>query len=72
MDYSLLSNAPLFRGISPDEIEIILKSVPNKVKKSQSGSLISQSGEPVNSLMVVTKGAVKGEMVDYTGMVIKI
>ena len=72
MDYSLLSNAPLFKGISPDEIEIILKSVPNRIKKFQAGSIISQSGEPVNSLMVVTKGAVKGEMVDYTGRVIKI
>jgi CRP-like cAMP-binding protein len=72
MDYSLLSNAPLFKGISPDEIEIILKSVPHRVKKFQSGSMISQSGEPVNSLMVVIKGVVKGEMVDYAGRVIKI
>src|SRR5665647_361492 len=72
MDYSLLSNAPLFKGISPDEIEIILKSVPNRVKKFQSGSMISQSGEPVNSLMIVIKGVVKGEMIDYAGRVIKI
>ena len=34
--------------------------------------MISQSGEPVNSLMVVIKGVVKGEMVDYAGRVIKI
>ena len=72
MDYSLLSNAPLFKGIYPDEIEIILKSVPNRVKKFKSGSMISQSGEPVNSLMVVINGVVKGEMVDYAGRVIKI
>jgi CRP-like cAMP-binding protein len=72
MDYSLLSNAPLFKGISPDEIEIILKSVPTRIKKFQAGSLISQSGEPVNSLMAVIKGGVKGEMVDYTGRVLKI
>jgi len=72
MDYSLLSNAHLFKGISPDEIEIILKSVPNRVKKFQSGSMLSQSGEPVNSLMIVIKGVVKGEMIDYAGRVIKI
>lgn len=72
MDYSLLSNAHLFKGISPDEIEIILKSVPNRVKKFQCGSMISQSGEPVNSLMIVIKGVVKGEMIDYAGRVIKI
>jgi CRP-like cAMP-binding protein len=72
MDYSLLSNAPLFKGISHDKIEKILKSVPHRVKKFQSGSMISQSGEPVNSLMVVINGVVKGEMVDYAGRVIKI
>ena len=72
MDYSLLSNAPLFKGLSPDEIEIILKRVPHSVKKFQSGSMICLSGEHVNSLMVVISGVVKGEMVDYAGRVIKI
>jgi CRP-like cAMP-binding protein len=72
MDYSILSDAPLFKGISPDEIESILGTVPNRVKKFQSGSMISQSGEPVNSLMVVIKGVVKGVMVDYAGRIIKI
>ncbi len=38
----------------------------------RSGSLISQSGDPVNSLMIVINGIVKGEMVDYAGRVIKI
>ena len=41
-------------------------------ENSESGYLISQSGEPVNSLMIVIKGTVKGEMVDYAGRVIKI
>jgi CRP/FNR family transcriptional regulator, dissimilatory nitrate respiration regulator len=72
MDYSLLSNAPLFKGLSPDEIEKILDNVPHNLKKFQSGSMICQSGEHVNSLMVVISGVVKGEMVDYAGRVIKI
>ena len=72
MDYSLLSNAPLFKHMTPDDVETILAATFFRVKKFQAGSLISQSGEPVNSLMVVTKGVVKGEMVDYTGRVIKI
>jgi len=72
MDYSLLSNAPLFKGLTPDEVEAILSAISHKVKKFQSGSMISQSGEPVNSLMVVIAGVVKGEMVDYAGRVIKI
>jgi len=72
MDYSLLSNAPLFKGLSPDEIEKVLDNVPHNVKKFQSGSMICLSGEHVNSLMVVISGIVKGEMADYDGRVIKI
>lgn len=72
MDYSLLLNAPLFRGLTTGEIEILLSVVPYRTKKFQAGSLISQSGEPVNTLIIVISGIVKGEMVDYTGRVIKI
>ena len=72
MDYSLLSNAPLFKGLSPDEIQKILDNVPHNVKKFQSGSMICLSGEHINSLMVVISGIVKGEMADYAGRVIKI
>jgi len=72
MDYSLLSNAPLFKGLSSSDIETILSKVSYKVKKFQAGSMISQSAEQVNSLIVVINGTVKGEMVDYAGRVIKI
>jgi len=72
MDYSLLSDAPLFRGLTTLEIETILSVVPHRIKKYQADSMISQSGEPVNSLMIVISGVVNGEMVDYAGSVIKI
>lgn len=72
MDYSLLSQAPLFKGISSIEISGILADIQYRTKKYYSGFMISQSGEPVRSLMIVTEGVVKGEMVDYSGRVIKI
>jgi CRP-like cAMP-binding protein len=72
MDYAQLSSAPLFRGMTTGEIETIISGVAHRIKKFQAGSLISQSGEPVNSLMVVISGVVKGEMIDYAGRVIKI
>jgi CRP/FNR family transcriptional regulator, dissimilatory nitrate respiration regulator len=72
MDYNQLSKAPLFKGLIPEEVETIVSGVPYRVKKFLAGSLISQSGEPVNSLMIVISGVVKGEMVDYAGRVIKI
>ena len=72
MDHTLLLNSPLFRGLTTGDIETLLSVVPHRVKKFQAGSLISQSGEPVNTLIIVIIGNVKGEMVDYTGRVIKI
>jgi CRP/FNR family transcriptional regulator, dissimilatory nitrate respiration regulator len=72
MDYTLLSNSHLFRGLKAGDIETVLSGVPLRIKKFKEGTLISQAGEPVNSLMIVVRGAVKGEMVDYAGRVIKI
>jgi len=72
MDYSVLSYSPLFKGLATADIEAVLSEVPYRVKKFHKGTLISQSGEHVNSLMVIISGVVKGEMVDYTGRVIKI
>jgi CRP-like cAMP-binding protein len=72
MDFSLLTECPLFRGLTPQETESILSSFPFRIKKFNSGSFIAQSGEPVNVLMIVIKGVVKGEMVDYSGKLIKI
>ncbi len=72
MDYSKLSHSPLFRGITPHEISAVITVVPHQIKKFRSGYMVAQSGEMVHSLMIVIKGVVKGEMVDYAGRVIKI
>lgn len=72
MDYNNLSKASVFKNLTEKEIEEILSVVPHRIRKFQSGSQVSQSGEPVNSLMIVISGVVKGEMVDYAGRVIKI
>ena len=72
MDYNHLSKASVFKNLTDKEIKEILSVVPHRIRKFQSGSQVSQSGEPVNSLMIVISGVVKGEMVDYSGRVIKI
>lgn len=72
MDFSILSKSPLFSGLSADETEKVLKGVPQRIRKYRAGSLIAQSGEQVTSFMLVIDGIAKGEMVDYTGRVIKI
>jgi CRP/FNR family transcriptional regulator, dissimilatory nitrate respiration regulator len=72
MDYNQLSEAPLFKGLSNTDIEVILSAIPYRIRKFKTGNLISQGGAPVTSLMIVTSGSVKGEMVDDAGRVIKI
>ncbi len=72
MDYSILSSSPLFAGLSSDETEKVMKGVPHKIRKFMAGSLIAQSGDQLTSLLLVLTGTAKGEMIDYTGRVIKI
>jgi CRP-like cAMP-binding protein len=72
MDFSILSGSPLFAGFSEEETEVTLKQVPYKIRKFRAGSLIAQIGEEVTSLMIILEGITKGEMVDYTGRIIKI
>jgi CRP-like cAMP-binding protein len=67
-----LVNTPLFKGLNINEIETIINSIPYRTKKFVKGSFIAQSEETVTSLMIVINGVVKGEMVDYSGRVIKI
>jgi CRP-like cAMP-binding protein len=72
MDYSILLKAPLFRGMMLEEVESAISVTPYRIRRFKDGSMISQSGEPVNSFMMVIEGVVKGEMVDFSGRIIKI
>jgi len=68
----VLVKCPLFKGISLAEIDHLLESIPYQTKKYEKDSLIAQSGEECRSLMVILKGSVKGEMIDFSGKSIKI
>ena len=68
----LLLECTLFQGMSYNEISEALKGHLGRVKHHSSGSLIAQAGEELRSLNILLKGSVKGEMIDYTGKVIKI
>lgn len=72
MNLSILLKSPLFRGLSEKEAEELLELVPHRIRKFKAGTLIAHSGEQLNALIMVVSGAVKGEMVDYTGRAIKI
>lgn len=72
MCYSILSRSPLFQGLTEDKIKMLLSETPHRIRKFRAGSMIAQSGEPVNSLIIVISGIVKGEMIDSEGKIIKI
>ena len=72
MNYSILLKAPLFKDHTEEQIRSVLSVTPHRIRKFRAGSLIAQNGEGVKSLMLVVSGIVKGEMVDYSGKVLKI
>jgi CRP-like cAMP-binding protein len=72
MDYQILLNSPLFRGLTIGEIESAVSATPFRIRKYTTGTIISHSGDPVSSFLLVLDGMVKGEMVDYSGRIIKI
>jgi CRP/FNR family transcriptional regulator, dissimilatory nitrate respiration regulator len=72
MNFDLLAGSPLFRGLDSPDIMKLISMVPYRIRKFSYGSLIAQSNETVNCLMIVLTGTVKGEMTDETGRVIKI
>jgi CRP/FNR family transcriptional regulator, dissimilatory nitrate respiration regulator len=72
MDYSVLLKAPLFSGMNLAGINQVVSGTPYRVRNYKAGTIIAQSGEPVSAFMMVIEGIVKGEMVDFSGRVIKI
>lgn len=70
--YDILSKSPVFLSIPPAEIEFLLKSVHHTLRKYKEGNMIAMAGDPCVSLLIVIAGSVKGEMIDFSGKVIKI
>lgn len=68
----ILSKCPLFKGINNEELSFLLKDIHYQIKKYQKGQMIAQAGDDCNSLMIMLKGSVKGEMMDPSGKSIKI
>lgn len=67
-----LAKCPVFKGITPEHIEELISSVPYKINKFQKESLIASRGEECKNLMIVVEGSVRGEMLDYSGKVLKV
>ncbi len=71
-DYSNLERCPFFKGLSNEEISSLMADIHFQVKTYYKGNTIVFAGESANRLLIVLKGSVKGEMVDFSGKTIKI
>jgi len=70
--YQIISNSPFFRGLTPQDVEVILSKISHSVKSFSKGQTIAQREEEVKNLCIVLAGTVKGEMVDFSGKILKI
>lgn len=68
----ILCQSPIFRGISPDELQELFSQIHYQVKTYQKNDLITMSGETCDRLLIIQEGSVKAEMNDYSGKIIKI
>lgn len=72
VDFNGLSQCPLFRGITFQEGEELLKKVNYQVKRFKKDEIVAIAGEVVQHMNIILSGSVRGEMIDYSGKIIKI
>lgn len=72
MNTDVIALSPMFKGVSPTELEMLLSKVSYKIKHYSTKQMIAQAGDECRSLQIILSGSVKGEMVDFSGKTIKI
>jgi len=70
--YQKLSNSPVFKGLEPNKIEDLLKSNHYQIKNVAAEQLIAQRDQECSNMIIVLNGSVRGEMLDYSGKVLKV
>lgn len=67
-----LTNNPLFRGITPEKLSANLEEISFHTHSYRKGEILARQGDVCNRLVILTKGSVRGEMIDYSGRLIKV
>ncbi|MEN8202609.1 MAG: Crp/Fnr family transcriptional regulator [Bacteroidota bacterium] len=68
----LIRDCPLFMGLRQEELSLLLSSSSSRIRSFTKGELVAQAGDEIAFMHILVSGHVKGEMVDFTGKVIKI
>lgn len=61
----------LIPGITPERLLPIWKRSVS-IRSYKKGEILAQQGAVCNRLVILTKGSVRGEMIDYSGRLIKV
>jgi len=72
VNFESINQCPLFQGISAESTESLIGGIHFQIKKYKKHDIIVTGGEKVQNLYIITQGSVKGEMMDYSGKVVKI
>lgn len=67
-----LINNPLFRNITPERLSADLEAINFHTRSYKKGEILARQGDVCNRLVILTKGSVRGEMIDYSGRLIKV
>ncbi len=72
MDHAALARTELFAGIDARELEAMLAEFRIAATKFKKGEILALQDEPCNRLIILLSGAVRGEMSDSSGRVVKV
>ncbi len=69
---AILTRSPLFRGIEHEEIDKLLSKVSHTFASHPNGKTIALRGSKCQNLLIILKGTVKCEMVDFNGKAMEV
>ena len=72
IDFQLLQQCPVFKGISEKQTQVLLSKIHFQIKNYKKDEIVAFTGDEVKNLYILLSGSVKGEMIDYSGKTIKI
>ena len=61
MDYKLLENAPLFKDVPPEEINVMLQCLGTEERDYDKGETIFHAGDVIHNIGLVLTGRVQIE-----------
>lgn len=68
----VLAENYLFRNLTKKEIGKIIRKVHHQVRKCKKGDVVAFEGDYYDKLIIIVKGSVVGEMMDFEGRVLRV